>query len=210
MAETPAPKPDSEKLSHAPSWILIGFVVGCLVAHSAIRYYDAHWASKPAPVIEPVKPPTAAEKAERAKKNRPDLWLVEALFEQRAPEVVWQDNLTEIVLWNEATNDFKDGVEVLRRGDKFYYRSIDQLTRHVIEGSDMFNGERGAIVFTETETARLLRQGKATVEVIKIPDLKPPGHEKHAELPRAQVPVTPVPQLPLPDVPTPTTDPKLP
>ncbi len=207
MSETPAPKPSPEKLSKAPSWMLIGFVAGILVAHSGIRYYDTHWKPIPAPPPEPVRPPTPEEKAERAAKNRPDLWLVEALFEQRAPEAIWQDNLTEIILWNAATNDFKDGVEVLRRGEKFYYRSIDKLTRLPL---DQGVAPNATLVLTEPEAVRLIRQGKAEVQVIKVPDLKPPGHEKHAELPPPETNRIPVPQLTLPDVSPPATDPKLP
>ncbi len=196
MSDQSEAKPGREQLSQAPSWMLIGFIAGCIVAHWAIRYYDKNFASpKPAEATR-VAPPTEEEVQAKAAKNRPDLWLVEALFEQRAPEVVWQDNLTEIVLWNAATNDFKDGIEVLRRGDKFFYRTIDKLTRVPINQGIPADA---TLVLTEPEVVRKIRENKVNVEVIKTPDLKPPGHEKHIELPKAAIQVTPPPAIKLPD-----------
>ncbi|MDR2674770.1 MAG: hypothetical protein LBC18_07865 [Opitutaceae bacterium] len=65
------------------------------------------------------------------------LFAIDAVFRAYGAGAVWEHDLTEIVLWNPATQGYGTGIEVLRNGDVYYYRLLDRLTRPVLtEGVD--------------------------------------------------------------------------
>jgi hypothetical protein len=57
---------------------------------------------------------------------------VEAVFDQWGQHAVWDNDTTEIALWNTDAKAFTDTFEVLRVGETLYFRTIPKLTRPVI------------------------------------------------------------------------------
>ena len=145
----PVPK---EKLSKTPSWIMVGFIIGCLFAYVVDREIEKRRPQPAAPQAPapaaPVRPPEIPP-ALRLSQNE-----VDAIFTQAAEDAVWENDLTEVVLWNSRTQKFSDIVEVMRSGPYYYYRPISRLTRPLITA----DAPPGALIlFTETEKARAKR-----------------------------------------------------
>lgn len=116
---------------------MVGFVLGVLTVLGFQR--DRREA---APIDEATAPaalavvPAAAESQEAGKErsvtnraDRPSLAVIEAVFAQWGGYALWENEVTEIALWNSVTNDFTDYFEVIRADSGFYYRSIPRLTR---------------------------------------------------------------------------------
>ncbi len=145
----PTPK---EKLSKAPSWIMVGFIVGCLAAYVAEREIEKRSGdaapppatTAPAPAVR--TPPPEAPVALRLSQNE-----VDAIFTQNEGDAVWENDITEVVIFNSRTGKFSDMVEVMRSGPYYYYRPITKLTRPLIT-ADAPGGT--LILFTETENHR--------------------------------------------------------
>ena len=57
---------------------------------------------------------------------------VEAVFAQWDRYAIWENDVTEVAYWNEETRSFSNFFEVLRLGDRLFFRSIPQLTRPLI------------------------------------------------------------------------------
>ncbi len=133
-AERPAPP---SRLSRTPSWITLGFVLGALFV-----------ALLPGP-----KPPPAAPTppAQVVKLERPKLTEIEAVFAHWGDRAVWQNDLTEVALWDTERHSYSLFYEVLRNGDTYYFRSIPHLTRPLLtRGVDA----NAPLQFTETEESR--------------------------------------------------------
>ncbi len=134
--------PSSSRMSKAPSWASIGFVLGALFV----------WLlPKPPPeVIEvPVRdespPPLVAPR------ETPDFAQIEAVFSEWAGEAVWYDEKTEVALWDIETSQYSRFYEIVRVGNEYYYRSIASLTRPVLTHGVSVNAP---LLFTETEKQR--------------------------------------------------------
>jgi len=143
----PVPK---EKLSKAPSWIMVGFVVGCLFAYVADREMEKRRDKTPVPMpaAAPVAPAPPAEIPPSLRLSQNE---IEAIFAQGEEGAVWANDITEIVVFNTRTGKFSDLVEVMRSGPYYYYRSITRLTRPLITAK----AEPGALIlFTETDALR--------------------------------------------------------
>lgn len=146
----PVPK---EKLSKTPSWIMVGFVVGCLFAYVADREMEKRRpasAPLPAPVVQsaPVAPPETPPSM-RLSQNE-----VDAMFRQVFENAAWENDLTQIAVWNPLTQKFSDLVEVMRSGEYFYYRPLTRLTRPLITAE----ADSGVLIlFTETDALRAKR-----------------------------------------------------
>jgi hypothetical protein len=148
----PVPK---EKLSKAPSWIMVGFVIGCLFAYVADRELAKRRpkaAAEPAAPSRTVTPPPVVQ-------TPPSLLLsqneIDALFATIADRAVWENDLTQIALWNPRTSKFSDLVEVMRSGDYYYYRPLAKLTRPLISAETEAGGP--PVLFTEPESVREAR-----------------------------------------------------
>ncbi len=116
----PSRRPAIARLSKTPSWIMLGFALGALFV----------WAL---PVRVKTPPPPAPLPAPPPLILRPHfLTEVEAVFAQWGQHAVWDNDTTEIALWNADAKAFTDTFEVLRVGDRLYFRSLPQLTRPVI------------------------------------------------------------------------------
>jgi hypothetical protein len=117
--------PPPAKMSMTPSWVMLGFVLGAFFV----------WA-----LPEPEKkPPTSPAPVERAPEQTmpiarlPRLTEVEAVFAQWDRYAIWESDVTEIAYWNEDTRSFSNFFEVLRMGDRLFFRSIPKLTRPLIK-----------------------------------------------------------------------------
>jgi hypothetical protein len=151
--EDDLPPVPREKLSKTPSWIMVGFVLGCVSAYVADHEIEKRRAQPPVepPVI--VNPPDSAPavptSAMRLSQNE-----VDAIFRQFAERAVWENDITEVAVWNPVMQKFTDLVEVMRSGEYFYYRPIQRLTRPLISNEP----EPGVLVlFTEPEKVREAR-----------------------------------------------------
>lgn len=124
------------RLSKTPSWISLGFVLGVLFV----------WLlPSPQPRVAPA-PPAQVVKLERAK-----LTDIEAVFAEWGQHAVWKNDLTEVALWDTERRSYSLYYEVLRNGETYYFRSLTQLTRPLLNrGVD----PQAPLQFTETEESR--------------------------------------------------------
>jgi hypothetical protein len=136
--------PPPAKMSMTPSWVMLGFVLGAFFV----------WA-----LPEPEKkPPTSPAPVERAPEQTmpiarlPRLTDVEAVFAQWDRYAIWESDVTEIAYWNEDTRSFSNFFEVLRMGDRLFFRSIPKLTRPLIK-----RGVEAHSPFLFTGVAEVLR-----------------------------------------------------
>jgi len=119
--------PRASQLSKTPSWVMLGFVLGAAAVFMLPR---SEKAPAPAPaivaprVVAPVPPESPT--VERAV-------FFEDVFAELNRSAVWQDDVTEVAFWNPTRKAFSDCYEVLKSGDKFYFRSIPHLTRPVLK-----------------------------------------------------------------------------
>jgi hypothetical protein len=63
----------------------------------------------------------------------PRLTEVEAVFAQWDRYAIWENDVTEIAYWSGETRSFSNFFEVLRSGDRLFFRSIPKLTRPVVK-----------------------------------------------------------------------------
>jgi hypothetical protein len=129
--------PSPSRLSKTPSWVMLGFVLGALFVWALPRPENA--ASPPA------RPPIAV------RLERPKATEIEAVFAEWGRFAVWDNDLTEVALWDVDKRGYAICYEVLRSGDNLYFRSIPRLTRPVLT-----HGIHVAtpLQFTETEAMR--------------------------------------------------------
>jgi hypothetical protein len=133
------PPPPPSKPSQIPSWVSLGFVLGAGFVLALPRR-----AAPSAPA--PAEPPPVVKYAEA-----PHLSTIEAVFAAWGKYAVWDNDITEVGLWNSDTKDFSDLFEVLRVGDACYFRSIPHFTRPLLT-----HGVKSGspLEFTETEAQR--------------------------------------------------------
>lgn len=152
MAES---KSTRESLSKTPSWIMLGFVIGCVVMWTIRKetlYADKeeilakaqYEAAHPKPTPTPPPPQT-----------RMSLSDMEAIFEEWQGSAVWQFDTTEVVFWNRESNQFIECVQVLKNGDDLFFRTIPKLTRPLIDDGVPKNAP---IRFTEPEDVHAERR----------------------------------------------------
>jgi hypothetical protein len=112
-------------MSMTPSWVMLGFVLGAFFV----------WAL-PEPEKTPPSPPARVERAPEQMmlaSRLPRLTDVEAVFAQWDRYAIWDNDATEVAYWNEETKSFSNFFEVLRVGDRLFFRSIPKLTRPLIK-----------------------------------------------------------------------------
>ncbi|HEY0947694.1 MAG TPA: hypothetical protein VGD81_20595 [Opitutaceae bacterium] len=160
------------KLSKTPSWIMVGFVLGVLT----ILGFQADKDEQPAPSPGETAPssaapaPTAPLRNVTALDNRPSLAAIEAVFARFRDLAFWENDLTEVALWNSATNEFSDHYEVTRNAaGAFFFRSIPRFTRLPLEN---YGPPNCPLRFTETETMREDRLTRAA-NLQKAPEPEP-------------------------------------
>lgn len=116
--------------SAIPSWILLGFAIGALFVLLLRREYLRGLVPPEAPPLA-VSEPTPESLTVRP--GEPSLAAIEALWEVWGEHAVWEGDVTEIAVWNTRTLSFADCLEVVRRGERVYFRVIPRLTRPVID-----------------------------------------------------------------------------
>jgi hypothetical protein len=144
MQETEPRPPSPKYLSKTPSWVSLGFVLGALFVWALPSREPAAPVSKssdPEVVIRQVTTPPA----------KPTLTEIEAVFAMYGSQAVWDNDLTEVALWDTDTGKFSRYYEVVRTPENFFFRTIDRLTRPVLTHG--LKGD-GPMLFTETEEQR--------------------------------------------------------
>lgn len=167
-----------QKLSPVPSWITLGFVLGALTVWAFLKRPErpanmgAGVAGDAAIVagaqVEEPKPRNVASLA-----DRPSFNVVDAVFELHRAYAFWEDDRTQIALWNSVTGEYSDFFEVYRTDDATFYRPIEKITWWLIDG---YGPEEGLIRFAETNDMRLRRYAKAGIlpESRRLPPPPPP------------------------------------
>lgn len=139
-------KPSAAKLSRTPSWVLLGFIVGA----GFVWLLPEREAAPVATKVAEVAPVAKAQSSPRlpAKRSVTD---IEAVFEEYGRYAVWDQNRTEVGMWNAQKNAYGDFYEVIRQEGNLYFRSIPRLTRPMLANAEH---SEVPLVFTETEEMR--------------------------------------------------------
>ena len=167
--DTPVDKKD---LSQAPSWVIVGFVAGILVMLGFRGGDEEPEAAPPPPAPEPTAHEIMAEEPQvTSESDAPSLEIVEALFSAHQEFAFWNEDRTEIAVWNSHTLSFSDHFEVVRHDDGWYFRPILRFTRLPIEG---YGPPNSPILFTETAEERNKRIYAARGEKPPEPELPAP------------------------------------
>ncbi len=150
----PEPAQASAKPSSIPSWVTLGFVLGALFVWAlppAARRLAEHEAEERAAVREAASavPAPAPAPASAAPRQQP-IETIDNVFAQWGKYAVWDNDTTEVVLWDVRDRAYTHCFEVLRIGDRYYYRPIPQLTRPVLRHGGP--ADPGCpLIFTETQ-----------------------------------------------------------
>lgn len=139
-AESRPPLP--AKPSKVPSWVMLGFILGALFMWALPPRRPEVAADGPVPREELPAPLVLAA---------PRLTNVEAVFAEWGRYAVWENDLTEVALWNPEAKAYTDYFEVMRAGDSFYFRSVPGFTRPVLTHGVKDNSP---LQFTEPESHR--------------------------------------------------------
>ncbi|MCB1104450.1 MAG: hypothetical protein H7A44_09645 [Opitutaceae bacterium] len=167
-------EPKSPPLSKTPSWIMLGFLLGAgfvwLLPRPGPEIIEV-------PVKDDTPPPLVAVR------TKPDFSELEAVFNEWQQYAVWDNNRTEVALWDIEAGQYARFYEVLREGDAYYYRSIPALTRPVLtHGVDT----SAPLLFTEPDERRrewLRQRDEETWKAIQnsIKRTPPPGKPSSSE-----------------------------
>jgi hypothetical protein len=145
-------KVDRKNLSAVPSWLMVGFVIG-VVTMWLFR------SPPPEPQPEPAPPAVAEVAAPEANETTPparsSVALAEALFDTHRDWVFWNEDKTQIALWNSEAMAFSDHFEVIRTLEGDYFRSISEFTRLPLPG---YGPPSSPVLFTETLEQRYKRE----------------------------------------------------
>ncbi len=132
------------KRSNVPVWLTLGFAAGLGFGWMAFNPETPRRSP-------PLAHPGVAETPPDLPKDAGTLGAVEQTFQRWGGYAVWKNDVTEIALWSVRRRRFADFYEVRRSGGKFYFRTLAQLTRPLID-----HGARSnlPIQFTEPQAAR--------------------------------------------------------
>jgi hypothetical protein len=133
--------PSPARMSKTPSWIMLGFVIGALfVMALPDKEKEEPPPPRPAPVVQPKAMPPRLP---------PPLSRIESVFAVWGRYAVWDDETTEVALWDPGEERFADYYEIRRIDGVLYFRSIPRLTRRIIaRGKPM---PESPLQFTESE-----------------------------------------------------------
>lgn len=173
MAEDPSGspprRPSISQLSKTPSWVMLGFILGAVFILALPRREQ---------VARPIVLSRQVEK--RVKVERPELTTVEAVFDEWSRYAVWDDDSTQIAMWNPGMGEFSDFYEVRRINGQDYFRSIPHLTNRILRHGRLPPPEC-PLRFTETDAqyrewrteGRVERLPDADLPVLRAPDAAP-------------------------------------
>ena len=161
---------DRRKLSQVPSWLMVGFLVG-VVTMWAFR------SEPPEPEPQPAPPPPTAQEvvAEKPSVTAPEdqasFVILEALFDEYRSWAFWNEDRTQIALWNSKTLGFTDHFEVIRTLEGDYFRSIRAFTRLPIPG---YGPPNSPILFTWTAEQKAKHELQLNPGLLKLPERPEP------------------------------------
>jgi hypothetical protein len=141
----------SNKPSQIPSWVMLGFMLGALFVWFLPHPSHPEFAAEPAaPAPKPVAAPPPAIRPQKPSEG-PPLARIENVFDEWGKYAVWDNDTTEVALWNTESRSFSDRFEVLRMDERYYFRSIAEFTR-----PELTHGvpAESPLEFTETEEQR--------------------------------------------------------
>lgn len=188
--EIPKRRPSIPQLSKTPSWVMLGFLLGAAFILALPR--------KPPAVLRPI---VMAPSEKKVITQTPLLTTIEAVFPLWAQYAVWQDDVTQVALWNSEVGDFAECYEVRRSDGVYYYRTIPHLT-NVVRRHGPKPPTECPLLFTETEDQyREWRENGRTERPAETP--RPALVRPKIEAPP---PVTPTAELPKFEPPPPTID----
>lgn len=140
--DTHEAEPSPSKLSKTPSWISLGFILGVLFVWFLPR-------PEPEVIEVPVRDETPPPLV--ASRTAPDFTGIEAVFAMWGEYAVWENDLTEVAMWDIALKQYAKFYEVRRAEGNYYFRSIARLTRPVLtHGVDA----NAPLLFTEPDQKR--------------------------------------------------------
>lgn len=136
------------ELSKVPSWIMLGFVVGGLFVLLLRREYISREVAEPVSIVTSADAlkPQVRQKSLTELKGMPSLTAIENVWAVWGHHAIWEDDITEVALWNTEYGEFSDFFEVVRRGDHVFFRSIPRLTRPTV---DRGLGKHSPLQFTQ-------------------------------------------------------------
>lgn len=182
-ASLPASKP-----SKVPSWIMLGFIMGCLAMLSLQREPDVVPDDSPPKSTPASEPPEPPRENIMALSNRPSLAAIEAVFAQWGDYALWENDTTQVALWNSSTSEFSDHLEVVRTPRGLYFRSIPRVTRPWTEARPPVESP---FRFTEPEESRRARlEGKLGRQPAPVPPI--PSGDSSIDLRPDYLPPPPV------------------
>lgn len=149
--------PPPSQLSKTPSWIMLGFVLGAgfiwLLPRPGPQIIEVPVRDKTPPLI--------------ALSAKPDFSELEAVWADWHQYAVWDNNRTEVALWDRAVGKYARFYEVLREGDTYFFRSVPALTRPVLTHGV---NASAPLLFTEPDVQRqewLQQRDEATWQAIQ-------------------------------------------
>ena len=141
--------PPPAKPSPVPSWVILGFILGGLCVYTFFR--SAHpVAPSPSAAAAETPAPEAIHPVLRAQPLSRFL-AVQELFAQSASYAVWENDTTQISVYDPDLGQFGECYEVTRRGEDYYFRTITSLTRPILTHGVPKNS---LVEFTETAASR--------------------------------------------------------
>ena len=132
-----------------PYVLTAGFLLGIGFGWLFFRP-SPHTATEPAAVVATEAKP-ATKPVASARPAAGSLVEVERFFLHWGGYAVWENDVTEIALWNEASQRYDRFYEIVRTGGQFYFRTLSRLRRPLRD-----HGARchSPIWFTETQAMR--------------------------------------------------------
>ena len=134
--DAPSPRSPRAQLSQAPSWVLLGFVIGAVFVFLLRRQYLVEEMQRePAAAVAEASASggSSPDSPTAARAGEPTAAAFDAVWRAWGHHAVWLDDTTQVALWNAQTGDYSDAFEVVRRGDEFYFRPLPGLTRPMVE-----------------------------------------------------------------------------
>jgi hypothetical protein len=125
---------------------MLGFVLG-----AAFVWAFQRQSAPSRPVIAAAKKAAAEAAPHPVVLSPPRITAIEAVFEEWGQYAVWDDDVTEVALWNGEAKAFTDFFEVSRANGHVYFRSISRLTRPLLTRGIKDNSP---LQFTETVAQR--------------------------------------------------------